>query len=155
MQSQVQTHTHTHTLTHTQLLPWSPRLLQPAQSCHCEPTDRKQISKAVMSQPCLHHMVVPHRTHSHHSLMKGDHPPLFGFRQMQEIITTAEAPMVGGVPKAAELLRIRTQNKPRKQWIIVISSDVISRSSCQEGCSSFCKCLLSLCQQPVSRSLQG
>lgn len=52
-----------------------------------------------------------------------------------------------------ELHIIKPKNKPRKQWITVLSSDVISCSFCQEGCSSFCKCLLSFCQQPLLRSL--
>lgn len=48
-----------------------------------------------------------------------------------------------------ELHIIKPQNKPSKQWITVFSSDVISCSICQEGCSGFCKCLLSFCQQAL------
>lgn len=57
-----------------------------------------------MSQPCPRRTVSPYRTHSHHSMMKGDHPPLFGFQQMQAIITTAQAPMDRSVLKASKTL---------------------------------------------------
>lgn len=69
------------------------------------PTDgHKANLKALMSQPRPHRTVSPYRTHSHHSMMKGDHPPIFGFQQMQAIITTAEAPMDGSVLKASKTL---------------------------------------------------
>lgn len=64
--------------------------------------EQKANLKSVMSQPRLRRAVSPNRSHSHHSMMKGDHPPLFGFQQMQAI--TTEAPMVRCVLKASKTL---------------------------------------------------
>lgn len=113
-----------------------------------------------MSQPCLHCVVLPYRTHSHHSMMKGDHPPLFGFQQMQAIIRSAEAPMVKVFLKPLKRCGVPHNQAPKihhinSEFLCFFPPDVISCSSCQGGCSSFCKCLLFFCQQPLLRTLHS
>lgn len=64
--------------------------------------------------------VSPYRNRCHHTVMKGDHPPIFGFRADAGNNNNGRGPpMDGSVLKAskgaAELHIIRPQNKPSKQ----------------------------------------
>ena len=131
-------HTHSLTLPHTLLLlvPWSSGPSSPPGTrCFLSPPEKgqKTNSRAMMSRPRPPRTVSPYRAHSHHSTMKGDHPPLFGFSTDAGNNNNGRGPKPDrSVHRASQKKRkkknavalhiIRPRNKPRKQRITVFSS---------------------------------
>lgn len=134
---------HTHSLTLPHRAAAAPLIIGPSPPpgtrCFLSPPEKgqKTNSRAMMSRPHPARTVSPFRAHSHHSTMKGDHPPLFGFSTDAGNNNSSRDPqLVRSVLRASpnkkerekktknavELHIIRPRNKPRKQRITVFSS---------------------------------